>query len=209
MFFKYVFGFEEENYGVLLFAGLILWMAFAESASRGMRILEVKRYLIEFTRVKKIDLYASLVGSILFGVMFNMTAYLVICLIMGITLSLKVLFIPLILINLILVCLGTAMILSVVHIFLKDINHAWDLIALLGFWSSGVFARGEVFIEAFPPIKYLHPFIGMIMNFRNVTMFNVYPDFELMGIGLIWGVVLFGIGYYLMNRYSSLVLEKI
>lgn len=209
MFFKYVFKINEENYGVMLFAGLLMWMTFAETAQRGMSLIGQKRYLIQNIQVKKIDLYISLVLSSFFGLAFNMLSYLIVCQFFGLTANIFYLFIPLILIALFMICMGVAMVLSTIHIFLKDLNHAWDIIALFGFWSSGVFARADGMIQDFPPLKYAHPILGLIMNFRKITIYNQMPDMEVVMIGLVWGLGLLGLGYLVMRRYSIYAIEKL
>ena len=45
--FTNFFGNREPNYAVKLFAAIILWRAFTDSASKGANILKTKSYLIE------------------------------------------------------------------------------------------------------------------------------------------------------------------
>ena len=94
------------------------------------------------------------------------------------------------------------MLLTVIHIYIKDITHFWTIIVLFGFWTSGVFLRGEQFLEVFPILLYLNPFISIIMNMRAITFDGSAPDWSLMLIGYIWGGMLFAIGR-ISYRYLS------
>jgi len=100
------------------------------------------------------------------------------------------------------------MILGVLYIYLKDIDHLWDVLRLFLFWTSGVFLRGEQFLEFFPPLLYLNPIVGILINARKI-LFNLEPlDFELLIICFIYGLFIFFVGNYVFKKYSGYALEK-
>lgn len=198
-----------ENYALFLFSGLIFWMVFAEVSKKGMKVLQQKSYLIENIAVDKVDLYISngLAGFI--GFLFNLFAYSLVAALMGVTFSANLLFLPIIILNLFLLSLGTSMILSVMYINAKDVNHLIDIIFLFGFWSSGIFFRGEKFLELFPPFLYINPFVGLIMNVRNIILFDQAIDTKMMAINLMYGIVVLYIGIQLVHKFSHYAIEKI
>jgi len=183
-----VFRVNESNFAFILFSGMILWMTFTESSRKGMNILKSKRYLIQSIRFNWVDLHISSVFSVFIGFSFNLFAYLIIALLAGISFSVHILFFPLILIVMFILCVGFSLLLSVAHIYLKDIEHLWTMLVLFGFWTSGVFQRSEVFLEVFPMLKYLHPFFGIIQNSRQLLLYNGTLD---------WGLLLYNFGYAL------------
>lgn len=207
--FTQVFNIKEDNYAMILFSGIIIWMTFSESTTKGIGTLKTKSYLIENIQFNWVDLYISSVLSVFIGFAFNLMAFLLIASLAGLTFSFSLIFFPVIVLSMFMICMGASMILSVVNIYFKDIEHFWTLIMVFGFWTAGIFQRSEVFIEAFPPLKYLHPFLGLIMNARNILIFSAPVDWEMMLYGLAYGLVVLLLGLWVFNSFSHKAIEKI
>ncbi len=207
--FKEVFKVPTENYGLFLFAGLLLWMSFVESSQKGLSIIKTKRYLFENIQFNKLDLFYSQTLSVFIGFSFNFVAFVILCYALGVYYTWSILMFPIILFNIVLLALGIAMILATIQIYIKDVVHAWTILVLLGFWTSGVFFKGDLFLDKFPAMLYLHPFVGIIMNMRAITMQLGNWNYELMFVDLAWGFGLYFIGRFLFNKYSHKAIELI
>lgn len=205
--FKLIMKIKIENYALFLFSGLLLWIAFGECTAKAMGLIKSKKYLIENIQFNQIDLFVAATISVFWGLFFNLIVYYVICLATGINLTLNTLFVIVIIFNVFLVCLGTGLILATIGIYLKDIKHLWAIIILLGFWTSGIFFRGQEVIDFFPPIQFLNPFVGMIMNMRAISMYEQAPDFYLLAINMVVGCLLLGIGVFVYKKFSHKALE--
>jgi len=107
-----------------------------------------------------------------------------------------------------LIAMGFGIIISVINIYIKDISHLLDLIFLLGFWSSGIFFRGETFIEKYPMLMIAHPFVGLIVNVRNMLFYNNPIDITLLTVNLTQGTVLYIAGLYLVKKHKHMAVEK-
>jgi len=207
--FKVVMSYESmPNYGLFIFSGLVFWGIFAEGSSSGKILLRKKRYLIENIQFNKIDLYLSDALSNFISFFFTFFIYTLVAYYVGIRYDFKIIYLVILILNLYLITLGTGMILGVLYIFLKDINHLWDIVRLFLFWTSGVFLRGEKFLEFFPPFLYLNPILGIMINVRNIVFYDQPLDMQLLSICLIYGVALYVFGYFLFNKYAPLALER-
>lgn len=197
-----------ENYALFIFSGLVFWGIFAEGTNSGRVILRKKKYLIENIQFNKIDLYLSdaLANFISFFITF--IAYTLVAYYVGIRYDIHLLYLIILIINLYLITMGAGMILAVFYIFIKDINHLWDIIRLFLFWTSGVFMRGEKFLELFPPFLYLNPIVGILINIRNVVFFIQPIDMRLLSFCFIYGIVLYVFGFTLFSKYSDSALER-
>lgn len=207
--FTYVFKSREENFALFLFCGLIIWMSFAECTNRGMHLLNTKRFLIENIQFNHIDLFFSHTISIFIGLMFNLLVFLLLSFLAGLPLGMNILLLPLLLLNLFLVGTGISLMLATLKIYLKDILHIWSTILLLGFWGSGIFFSGHVFLEKLPFFYFGNPFIGIILNFRAIIMKGVQPDWLLLGINMLIGFLILISGIFIFKRYSHKFLETI
>ena len=69
--------------------------------------------------------------------------------------------------------------------------------------------RLETFREALPGIDYLNPVAGLIINARNVMLYQKPPEWELFFFDYVYaGVVLF-IGTVMLNKIGARAAEKL
>lgn len=207
--FKIVMNYESmPNYGLFIFSGLLFWGIFSEGSNNGKVLLRKKRFLIENIQFNKIDLYLSNSLANFISFFITLFAYSLVAYYVGIRYDSKILYLVILVINLYLITMGTGMILSVMYIFVKDINHLWDIVRLFLFWTSGVFLRGEKFLEFFPPFLYINPLVGIMINVRKVIFYIEPIDMKLLSFCFIYGILLYVLGYAVFTKYSNVALER-
>lgn len=199
----------QTNYAIFLLIGIILWQLFVESSKSLMKILYTKKYLIENIQVAKIDLFLSSEFSIFYGFAFNLMAFILASIVMGVTYDWDVLYIFPVLFTIFLIGMGIGMILAVIYIFIRDIDHVMDIVFLIGFWTSGIFFKGGQILEKFPPLYYGNPFVGIIINARAAMLNEGEIVHDIMIINLITAICIYLLGFYLMKRNAHLALERI
>lgn len=208
--FTYLIGNEVPNFSLFLFLGLILWIYFAESATRGLTIIQNRSYILENIQINKIDIYIASLMSSTIGFVFNFTVYLAVSVLFDLHINAEALLFPLLFLNLGLFILGTMIILSVIHIFVRDIIHIWNLTILGLMWFSGIFFEidnnSPDWKEAF--IAYLTPMCGIIKNSRAILIYGKGFDFSLFIYDFTYTIIYFLIAIYLLNRNFDVALEK-
>jgi len=207
--FKFIYESPEEHFALFLFCGLIIWMAFAECTTRGMHLLDLKRFLIENIQFNHLDLFYSYTLSVFIGLIFNIIIFFLLCLISGLPLGWNLWVLPILLFNLFILATGTCLILATLKIYLRDIVHLWATLLLIGFWGSGILFDGAKYAEVFPPMLYGNPFVGIIMNFRAVVMNGTPPDWQLLSINMAMGVLILSIGIFVFKRFGFKFLENV
>ncbi len=208
--FTQVFNSREENFGLMMFLGLITWTCFSESTGRSMGVLKSKSFLIESIQVNKIDFFIANVITAFIGLLLSLIIYFAAAVYVGVPIVINkvILLIP-VLSVVFLLCLGTSLLLSVIHIFFKDIDQLWNLGLILGMWTSGVFNKSEKFIEAFPALEYLNPFLGIISNIRNLCLYNAPLDWTTLGYPLAVSILTTLVGMNLLERHSHKSMERL
>ncbi len=198
-----------EHYHLYLFSGLIFWMYFAESTKRGLSTLLTKRYLIENIVFNRLDLFYSLSLSVIFGLLFNLIAYVVMSVVSGVYFSWTVVFLPYILFLVYIVSVSLGLILSTLNIYFQDIMHLWDMIILAGFWITPIFYRSQEIMERAPFLLYANPMSGIVINARKVLLEGELPDWHLLMVSTIYAVMLFLIGRFFFLKYAHKAVEKL
>lgn len=199
------------NFVSYLFIAIIFWNFFIECTSGTTAILSTKKYLYEYTNMNKIEIYVSVIGSNLIGILFNLSMFFIYYLFIEKDTYISwhlVLIVP-ILINLVILSLGFSLILSNLYIIAKDISQIWTIIISLAFWISPILFKLDVFRAALPGLDYMNPVAGIIINIRNVVLYHTSPEWKL----FLWDYAYSGffllIGIYMLNKLGSKAAEKL
>lgn len=205
--FTLFFKVEIDNFALYIFSGLIVWMFFSETTKKSMTVLQSKRYIFENIRIDKLDLFTASILAIIFGFIFNFIVYITVSLFFPVSYSIHVLWFLPIFINLCILVFAISMILSVMHIYFKDINHLWDIIALLLFWSSPIFYGRDIIFQEYPIIGYINPLSGIISNTREVILYATNPNWSVFYYDYFFSITLFIIGLILFRSLSHKSIE--
>lgn len=199
-----------DNFALFLFSGLIFWMTFVSTIRKGMRIYIQKKYLIENIRLNITDLYISHGISSLMGLSFNIIAFILASLFLGSNISIHAIWlIPIQTIVLLLLSVGISMILSIIYIYLRDINHFLDLIILLFFWTSGIIIPIQNIADEIPIISVLNPMIGYFENIRAVLVYNSTINLESLISVSVFSICIYTIGSILISTFAPKLYENI
>lgn len=195
-----------------LFIGLIMWNFFVESTSGTIQILNVKKYLYEYSNMNKLEIYVSTLFSNAIGFFFNFVMFLIYYAFfepqsLGLS-PLNFWIIP-IFFNLFLLSLGISLILSNVYIIAKDISQIWMVVTAFLVFLSPIFYKLSVFKEALPNFDYGNPIAGIIINARRVMMEGLPPDMVLFAWNFGYAFFLLLLGMLLLNKLGARAAEKL
>lgn len=199
---------KDSQFILYLFSGIAIWTVFSENTSKSLRLLKSKKYLIQNIGIEKLDLFISSALSTVFSFILNIVVYLLFTLLFDVHFSWRLLvFFPLLAFNLYLLAIGVSMILSVIHLYLKDLNHLWDVILFLGFWTVPIIWNYEFVYSEYPFFLYLNPMVGILINFRFILLFDMPIDTSVFFLNYLYAFVIFGMGYWLLKKYSYKAVE--
>ena len=199
----------EDNYVLFLFCGIMIWLAFSQATTMGLRVIISKIHLIESVQFNWLDLYISHMISVLMGLLFNIVAYLILLLAFGAKLGGHFYLIPIVLLTWYLITGGISIILGLIRPIFEDIAHIWSLLLMVGFWVSGIFFSGTYFLSEHTWFSIVNPFIGLILNFRSCLLEGNEISFFLLWINLLSGVCIYIIAVLLFNKYAKKVTEQL
>lgn len=195
-----------------LFIGLIIWNFFIESTTGTIQILNTKKYLYEYSNMNKLEIYVSTLLSNSIGFFFNFIMFLIFYSFFekeSTGLSIENFWIVAAYINVFILSLGTALILSSIYIIAKDISQIWMVITSFLFFLSPIFYKLSTFKSTLPSFDYGNPIAGIIINARRVMMEHSQPDFQLMGFDFAYAIFLLLLGLIFLNKLGSKAAEKL
>lgn len=205
--FKILFASKVPNFALYLFSGIIVMMFFSESTTKGLNLLSRYKPILQNIIINKLDLYYSAIISTMMGFGFNLLTYLLFSLFFDVTYTRYILFVPLIILNVSILILAIQLILGIVHVFFRDINHLWDMALLVFFWGSPVFYAKEIIMDNFPALMYINPMAGILINLREVLLFGQPPLYPILLLNILVSACLLLIAIIIFKRISPRAIE--
>ncbi|NQT78524.1 MAG: ABC transporter permease [Bacteroidetes bacterium] len=207
--FSNIFDKKIDNYGLYIYSGLLLWMFFQQGTKKGITALRSKRYLMMNIKVRKLDIFISSLLASFLAFLSNFVVYLLFCMFFDLPWSWNVLYMPIMILNVCILVFGVMLILSTLHIFMRDISQIWDMVLLAWFWINPIFFAKAIIFETFPFLLYVNPLAGIIINFRSTIMDGKPPDWYIVAYDYAYAFVLLGIGLMLINKFYHKAAEKL
>ncbi len=207
--FTYIFENRIPSFALYLFCGLITWMFFAQGSKKGITILKRKKYLIENIQFNQIDLFIAAILAGLYGYAFNFSAYFVVSMLYGTPIYLTLLWLPVILLNLVVLTMGMSMLLATINIYLRDINHLWDMVVLAGFWLTPIIYDKSITMEVVPILQYINPVAGIVINLRETSLYGNAPYMHLLIYDWAFAIIIYAIGSMAYRKYAHMAVEKL
>ncbi len=195
-----------------LFIALILWNFFVESTSGTVQILLTKKYLYEYTNMNKIEIYISTILSNCIGFFFNFCCFAIFFQFIDkgtLGFSWKVLYIVPIFLNVAVFALAFSIILSNIYVLAKDITQIWLVITGIGFWISPILFKLDTFRQALPGVDHINPIAGIVINARNVVLYQANPEWDLFVFDWTYAIFLLLAGLLLLNKIGKKAAEKL
>ena len=181
-------GFSSKfEFAILLFSGMIVHSLFAECLNRSPALI-----IHNVSYVKKVVFPLEILpcvslGSALFHASVNIGVLLVFFALSHWFLNWTVVFLPLVLFPLVVVCLGLSWFLASLGVFFRDVGHATGVVSLILLFISPVFYPVSAVPERYRILMNLNPLTFIIEQARDVLVWGKLPD---------WGAL---VAYYVMS----------
>ncbi|HYC02746.1 MAG TPA: ABC transporter permease [Azospirillaceae bacterium] len=170
-------GDDPAEFGIVLFAGLIMFWLFADTATRAPdlvveRATYVKRVVFPLEILPFVNL-----GSALFHWAVSFLVLLGAMLVVGLPLPPTILYVPLLLAPLCLVLLGISWLLAGIGVFVRDLGHVVGLLTTLMMFLAPIFYPLASVPEEFRGAIQLNPLTFIVEQARAILIFGHQPDF--------------------------------
>ncbi len=192
--FRYRLAESIENFGIYLLIGIIQVAYFSNATATGMRVLYSMKQLTTETIFPKELLVIGSVLSTTIEFVISMIIAVFIAYFTGINITLYVVFLPLVIMLEIILVLWVSVILSFLYIFIRDIQHIYQ-----------VFLRILIFIT---PIFYTISFLGDGIA-RKIVLLNPLTYLVDYSRSLIIRGEIFGVGEFLIFLLINIFLFQI
>lgn len=149
-------GDSVEYFSVYLLMGIVFWTFFTEATNQGLASIVRQADLIRKINFPKYIIVISGSLSALINLVINLVIIFVFIIVAGVPLHLSALLFPLYIIELYILALALAFILSTVYVKYRDISHIWEILLQAAFYATPIlYPLTLVIKEAGEPIAQL------------------------------------------------------
>lgn len=169
---------EIENYPIYLFLGLIIWYMFSRATTMGLSSLTDKSNIIQkvYFRREIVVISSSLTSFVMMG--FEFGAFVFFLVVLQFMPPLTALLLPLILLDLLVLCIGISLMLSVLNVYFRDIKFIWQVVLQAGFFLSPIIYTLDMFPENIKNILQLNPLVPILDSAHVLVLNNQLPSLD-------------------------------
>jgi ABC-2 type transport system permease protein len=204
-----------KHYPVYLLTSIMLWTFFIETTSASVQCLVAREGLLRKIRFPRLAIPLAVGLTALFNLTTNFAAVLIFALASGITPTVTWLELPLLVLLLAILAVGTGMLLSALYVRFRDIQPIWEVVAQVLFYGSPIVYvaakyKGAVRVALCNPIASIltqmrHAFIDPSAHSAAVYIGGSVRLLIPFGITFI----VFALGLWFFNREAPLIAERL
>jgi ABC-2 type transport system permease protein len=170
--FTYVGRFDNgvKNYGLYLFAALVLWIFFADATTSAVRCLVGRGTLLRKVPLPHLVVPLSVVLTAAFDLVMNLVAVFVLMFVVGVTPQAGWLELPLLLLLLMMLATGFATLLSALYVRYRDIYDVWQLLRQFFFFGSPIFYVVSALPDNAERIAMVNPLGAIFTEMRHALI---------------------------------------
>lgn len=190
--FSNMFRFDIVNYPVYFIIGQTIYNFFSESTNHAMWSIVGNAALLKKTYVPKYIFTLSKISSSFVNTLFALGAMLIVFIVCNIKFNWFMLFIPVILLQVYVLCVGVGLILAQATVFFRDIQYIYGVFLMVWMYLTPIFyplSMLEFNPELLFFVKNFNPLYLYIEQFRTIVLQGVFPPVELIANGVAWSLL--------------------
>lgn len=205
--FTYFMNLDVPNYPGFLLLGVALWNFFSEGTATGAGALLSRADLLTKTVLpREVMVYAALLSAGLTFVI-NLLVLAVLLRVTGTPLTLPAITFPLLLVNLVLLTLGTSLFLAPLYVRYRDVGYLWNIVLQVGFWLTPIIYLDLMVPERWRWIVWTNPVGRIIGDSRRALIYGWWPGARGLLITTAMSVTICLLGYWMFRRMQHRLVE--
>ena len=198
--FSYMFRFDIPNYPLYLICGQTLWNFFNESTTASMHSVLVNGSLIRKVYIPKYIFPTSRVLSSFVTMSFSLVAILIVMLVTRVSITWKLLLLPIPLAFLLLFCMGVGMALSAFAVYFRDVLHLYNVVVMAWMYLTPIFYPVSALPEKVAFLLQFNPMYHYITFFRAVVLYGTVPEASVWVGTVGFGLLFFVAGWMIFRK---------
>lgn len=201
--FSNMFRFDIPNYPVYLLVGQLVYSFFAESTNMAMSSILGGASLIKKVYLPKYIFPLSRVLSCFTTMMFSMIALFLVMVVTKTEFHITLVMLPVILIYILVFCIGMGLMLSVLVVFFRDVQHLYGVFLTAFNYLTPIFYPANLLPTWLKNLLPLNPMYDFINFFRQVAIYGQWPTLSEHLICAVYAFATLILGLYIFKKNQN------
>ena len=199
-----------KDFYLFLFVALVPWIFFSSCVSAGAGCIRAQGDMLKKIYFPREVIPVSFVPSQFVNMCLSMIVVLAVLLIAGYPLRFEALiWMPVVMIIEYFVALGSALLVSSVTVYWRDVEYFMGIIVMAWQFATPVMYGLENVPESLVPLFRLNPMTPIIVAYRDILYYGRVPQLETLISAVIFGIVIMFIGYRTFSRLKVHFAEEL
>lgn len=200
-----------DNYVVYLVTGIIPWTYFSTMITTGTTTIKSNEGIIKKVYFPREILLISPVLSGLINFFISCIIVILFCLAFNVGISIHLLMVPVIAIIQGILSLGIILITSSINVYVQDLEYIVTFVLNMLFYGTPIVYSLSQFSSAgiLAILIQLNPMTTIIDAYRDAFLYHIWPDFQALGIILVFSLIVLVIGYLVFKKLEKGFAEQL
>lgn len=201
--FSNLFKFDIPNYPLYLLCGQLIFNFFSDATTQAMNSILMGASLIKKVYLPKYIFPVARVLSSFVMMVFSLLALLIVMIVTGATFHLSLIMLPVALFYIFLYAMGIGLILSVLIIYFRDIEHLYGVFLTVFMYMSPIIYPISIVPDWIKGFILLNPLTSYVDFFRECVMYGNWPSLHLHLVCLFCSLTSLLIGMVVFNKHQK------
>lgn len=210
--FSQIFNNGIDKFHVFLIVGMMPWNFFSESLGQGSNSIVSQADMTKKIYFPREVLPISVVSSRFINLLLTFIIIFAITIASGVPLNpIALLFLPLVLIVQYILCLGFALILSIINVYFRDVEYMTGVFLMAWIWLTPIMYT----YESIENVELLHWIVGknpmtpLITSYQSIIYYHKIPDLAALGHVAIFAVILLVVAELIFTKLVKGIAEEL
>ena len=201
--FSNLFKFDIPNYPLYLLCGQLIFNFFSDATTQAMNSILMGASLIKKVYLPKYIFPVARVLSSFVMMVFSLLALLIVMIVTGATFHLTLIMLPVAIFYLFLFVMGIGLVLSVLVIYFRDIEHLYGVFLTVFMYMTPIIYPISIVPDWIKEFILLNPLTSYVDFFRECVMYGHWPSIQLPLICLLCSLTSELIGMVVFEKHQK------
>jgi lipopolysaccharide transport system permease protein len=207
--FKYYIRFQQDNYSLYVFCGLLPWIWMSSGLIESTNSIVASGHLITKSMFPPQILPVVSIVTNLVHFLLSLILLLIFMVIYKVPITIAVLFLPVVILLQFLFIYALGLLLASLNVKFRDVQHLLgNLLSLLFFLCPVVYPASSV-PEQFRFTLEINPFAGLIVMYQQILLDGRFPDMKILGLVTVLTVLITIAATSVFRRHREHIAEML
>ncbi len=207
--YSFVLRINMKNYSAFLFIGLLAWNLFATSLQSSSRVILGQAAMVKKIYFPREILPLSVVGGAVINYLISQVVLIPFLLLSGLHPNVDWTYWPLILLIEVVMTVGFSLLVSILNVYFRDLEHMLNIFLMLWFYVTPIFYAITLIPSPYSFLFRLNPLTTPIMSLQDIFYYEHGVRWKLLLYGSAFALCIFSLGWRVFGLLNRRLAEEV